>query len=743
MKTTSSNEPIRPGLTDRRIQLMLSAPLLLFVLLRGAAVLMDTFEVRLWGLDFAGWLPQSAMLQLLLWLPLLFAYPLLRQTSESKQVRERERRAGRSDQERKKGSGRENSAHVFQSSRLFPVILLTLGTGVIAGVVQVAYAFLGDGTWYAAELYRSMGDPGYANSMIKPSAWLTGIVLDGYARAMQPEDIRVPFQYAGIAGMILSAGAIFWLTRRETLLKVVVAVTVIMAAAGTLVFFGYIELYAFVYAFSIAYFVAAWQCLRGNASVWLTGVFLLLAVLFGASAVIWLPSYLLLLHWKFRGEEGNFPLRRAAALLATLPICAIAAAYILGLAEGDSAYFVALAPFDRVMDGLSTGWQRYTLFAGERWVDILNALFLTLGGGLLLLPALLWIAKREGRLRSPIVLFGITSGVGGFLLLLFGNTFLGLARDWDVAALAGLGMLALALFLLLEVTNERPGVLRAILPLLFAVCFSQVALWTAVNTDEEASARRFATLVGMDAGLVLPMNTFTGYENLRKFYHSGAQEDEYLHTMRAMIATGYRRDVSYAEYLSATLQLRIAERRRAELQWLMNVLLEDIYEDNGGEQSPAAPPRFYREFSVRLLISSWQLGERVLVNEGLKYFGELLHNWPERVLIDLQIVDPFPSDAPARLLGALDDETEDAYLMMTAAELHARSGSHKQASRLYDQALDREPTLYPSWYLAAAAFHLNITGDREIARRYLEACVHNAPQSGPAQQAAELLHTLQ
>ncbi len=714
---------------------LLAAPVLFFVVLRGLATIADTAALRLWGLDFAGWLPHNGILHLLLWLPLLFAYPLFKNRSID---------SGGSDSPAKRSGNRDaGEEHTALSSRLLPAMLLIAGAAVLAGSIQVAYGFLGDGTWYAAELFRSMGDPGYANSMIKPSAWLTGIVLDGYARAFQPADIRLPFQYAGIAGMVISTAAVFLLTLREKLPSVVLAAVLLLCATGSLVFFGYIELYAFVYAFSVAYFIASWQCFRGEAPYWLPGVFLLLAVLFGASSIIWLPSYLLLLHWKFRGEEGGFPLRRAAGVLILLPLIAIAGAYIFGFAEGDSAYIVPLAPFDRIIDGLSTGWQRYTLFLPDRWADILNALLLTLGGGTLMLPFVLWLGKREGVLLRPAVLFGLTSAAGGMLLLVFGNTFLGLARDWDVAALAGLGIAVLLLLLLLELSGKRQGLLRAVLPLLAAVSVSQFILWTMVNADEEASALRFEALVSMDAGLVLPMNTFTGYENLRKFHQSGAQQEAYFHTMRSMIATGYRRDVSYAEYLSAALKLTDAGHRRAELQWLINALLEDIHRGSEGTQSPAAAPRFYREFSVRLLLSALQIGEHALVDEALKYFKDLQPTWPERKLLELQEDSEVTQTvAIERLDAAIDDATDDAFLMMTAAGLHAGYGNAAKAAQLYESALKREPTLYPSWYLAAAAFHLRTTGDRQAAQRYLQACLENAPESPSAKQAAELLQTI-
>ncbi len=695
--------------------------LAVFVLLRGAVGLLAPEGARLWGLDFFGTLDTSWAM-LLAWLPLLFLLPpvavrfLAREEKDST------------------SSGRSGAA-----MRPVLALLLTAGAGLLAWQINVGYAFLGDGTWYPAELLRSMTVPGYENSMIKPSAWMTGQLLDAVARGFQPEDIRMPFVLAGVLGMIVAAAGVFFLTLRERGSTVLLLALLLLASTGSLVFFGYIELYAIVYGLSIAYLTAVWMSMRGLLPVWLPGVLLLAAMLFGASAVVWLPSYLLLLHWKYRGEEGSFPLRRAAWLLMLLPAAGVGLLYLAG-GSGDNAYIVALAPYERIVDGLATGWQNYVLSAPARWMDIGNVLFLTLGGVLILLPVLLFLAARRGLLRQPAVLLGLTAASGGLTLLVFGNTFLGLARDWDVAAFAVLGCLLLAAVLLKSLHARGSLQLSAVLPGLAAVVLSQFLLWLAVNIDEETSAARFEQIAVMDEGLILPMNSFTAWENLRKFYRSGGEERRYFHAMRRLIATGYRRDVSCAEYLSATLQLREPARKREELNWLLQSLERDATATD--PLKPAAPPRFYREFTMRVLLSAWQVGERGLVTSFLPSFDRTFPTWPERALL-LPLQKELSAEEARMLLdSAVTGGTQDAFLLMTAGGLSARFGLYDRAERLYDRALEREPTSYPSWYLVAARLQLDQLGNTARAREYLTRCIKHAPSSTEAAQARELLGRL-
>jgi tetratricopeptide (TPR) repeat protein len=719
-KKTATPPPAPAALSTGSRSVLIA--LAMFVLLRGAAGMVAPDGARLWGLDFFGTLPASWR-TLLAWLPLLFLLPPVARLFLGKEVE----------------GGGAVSGRTRAATRPLLALLLTAAAGLLAWQVNVGYAFLGDGTWYPAELLRSMTVPGYENSMIKPSAWMTGQLLDAVAQGFRPDDIRMPFVLAGVLGMLAASAGVFFLTLRERGSTVLLLALLLLAATGSLVFFGYIELYAIVYGLSISYLTAAWMSMRGLLPVWLPGVLLLTALLFGASAVVWLPSYLLLLHWKYRGEAGAFPLRRAAWLLMLLPPLAVALLYVLG-GSGDSAYIVALSPYERIVDGLSTGWQNYVLTASARWMDIVNVLFLTLGGVMTLLPVLLFLAARRGLLAQPAVLLGLTAAAGGLTLLVFGNTFLGLARDWDVAAFAVLGCLLLAAVLFKSLHAHGVLQLSVVLPGLTAVLLSQFLLWLAVNVDEEASAARFEQIARMDEGLILPMNSFTAWENLRKFHRSGGDRERYFHAMRRLIATGYRRDVSYAEYLSAVLQLSDAGRRRAEMSWLFATLQADA--SAPAPLLPAAPPRFYREFAMRVLLSAWQVGERDLAARFLPSFEKEFSSWSERALLLPLQKDLTAEEARVLLDTAVTDSTRDAFLLMTAGGISARYGLFNRAERLYDRALEREPTSYPSWYLVAARLQLEQLGNTARGREYLSRCIEHAPSSTEARQARDMLDRL-
>lgn len=719
----------------RRNAMPLLLALGLFILFRGVIAFLPPGAPRLWGIDVPAWLGNGAVSLILLWTPLLFLLPTVALRLFPR------------------GGTQPATSDTTATVR---ALVFTAVAAVLAWQVRTAYAFLGDGTWYAAELYRSISLEGYANSMIKPSAWLTGLALDSLARMLRPDDIRLPFILSGIAGMVIAAGAVFLSTRRERVSIMLATTVMLLFGCGSLVFFGYIELYALAYGLSIAYFVTAWQSFRRALPVWVPTILLLAAIGFGATAIAWLPSLLVLLHWRVRGEEGSFPLRRAALVLVALPFVGVAALYAGIGASGDNSYLVAIAPYERVVDGLRTGWQRYVLTAPERWADIVNMLLLGLGPLLFILPVLLVHARRSGILRQPAVLFGAVAASGGLTLLVFGNTFLGLARDWDVGAFLLLGMAMFVLVVWVALSRDG-GWQRYVLPGLTAVICSHLVLWVSVNTSEPVSAARFESIAAMDDGLLLPMNTFTAYENLRKFHQSGQDTDAYFRVLRRQIATGYRSHIGYAEYLSSLLKLTDARRRHDELAWLLASYRDAAARDVAENDYRRIDPRDAREFAARLLLSTWQIGETALTHTHEPAFRALFASrrdpstpatsasrnasasWPEAGLLDVLRTPSGREEDSLRIATAVTEKTRDAFLHMTAGGLYQQRGFVTAAARAYDTALEREPSLYPSWYLVAADFHRNVTGDRVKFRELLERCIAHAPNAPEARRARAML----
>jgi tetratricopeptide (TPR) repeat protein len=699
----------------------IAAALAGFIVLRNALAHEVVVLPRAWGLDFARFHEMNAWVLLALWLPLLFLLPFV--------VNGLAARLARTGPATSTRSG-------------VAIVLVASGLAAMAWFIPTAYAFLGDGSWYAAELYRSMSLPGYSNSMIKPSAWLTGVLLDGFAREFVPEDIRLPFRLAGALGMLAATIAVLYSTWREAAAPRLLFFSTLICGAGALVFFGYVELYAFVYAGSLAYLASAYAALRGHASVFVPGIILLVTLAFGLIAIVWLPSYLLLLHWRFRGEGGGLPLPRAALLLIVAPVAAIPLLYLFVGSTGDNPYLVALAPFDRVVNGMRTGIQGYTLFEPLRFVDIFNGVALALGPSAVVGAVLLMQARRKGIWTRPTALFAVVAAAGGALLLIFGNTFLGLARDWDVAAFTLLGAALLVAVLIVESRSRDTTELARIAVMLAAAMLSHTGLWIALNVDGDASAERFATLVDADEALLLPMNSFTGWENLRKYYQSGGETERYFDVLERQIATGYRKEDGYAEYLSSALQIRDAGRREQVMRALLHMYEDDAVVVWPEDDIRHRTPRAQREAVTRLMVSLEQTGMGELAAEARQRFSGRFVSWPELDVWTLLREGGSASDVSSRLAVALDEADSDAFLLMSAGGLAQSAGVWEDAARYYDAALRREPSLYPSWYLVAADFHARVLRDTGRAEELLRDCLRQAPGSSDAQRAAEMLRQL-
>jgi len=678
---------------------------------------------RAWGVDFASYLQLSPLVVASLWLPLLVAVPAIATALSRVFLRS------------KRGTRPEYS--------VVSTIAIVVACATFAWVAPVAYGFLGDGSWYAAELYRSMSIPDYQNSMIKPSAWLTGVLLDRYAVVFRPENIRLPFVLAGMFGIVLATAVTSWSSRNWAAEQRLLVMTVMLGGAGTLVFFGYIELYAFVYGLGIAYLVTGLQAIRGEMHYAVPGVFLLAGIAFGAISVVWIPSYLLLLHWRFRGEGGRIPLRYAAVLLAVLPAVIVPLLYFFVGASSDSAYLVPVLPYERIVDGIRTGWQRYTLFEPLRFIDMLNAFLLALGPFAVSIGAVLVTLRGTGLWSKPTIGFGMTAAVGGLLLLMFGNTFLGLARDWDVAAFCFLGAAAFGVALFMEADNRRLIQLSKVLPFLSLAMISHLALWVALNADADASAERFEDIVMMDSELLLPMNTYTGWENLRKFHQTGIDRERYFDVLTRQLETGYSREDGYAEYLSSALMLDDSVLRETMLGRLMDMLVRDRDENPESDDFRYRSIQAQRELVTRVLLALRQVGLHAQADKYSAYFADRFNPWPEYSLVRLLQEGVSSIDEGMGILEAVvTDETGDAFLVMTAGGFAQSWGKFDKAAEYYERALEIEPRRYPSWYLVAADMHMKSRDDASRARELLRRCIREARGSREAMEAEQLLREL-
>ncbi|MBL0177314.1 MAG: tetratricopeptide repeat protein [Ignavibacteria bacterium] len=518
----------------------------------------------------------------------------------------------------------------------------------------------------------------------------------------------------------------------------------LLFTAGSLFFFGYIELYALSYACGAVYFLAVWAVFRSGASPWPAGVALLAAVAFGLSAAVFVPSWLLVLHWKFRGESGPFPLKHAAAALCVLSVLVFVAAYVVTGAANEEMQLMPLAPFQKTTGGVPGGWQQYTLFSRAHLVDMLNALLLVAGPALAVCVAALAVARRASAWRDPAVLTGLVAAVGGVLFVFFGHARLGLARDWDLAALPLLGLAFLAASLLAALAKEGKIVLAPLLPLLLALALGDTWVWMRVNIDEDASARRLESIVDRDAAVLLPIHTYTALENLRKHYRALRSEDHHVATLKRMIATGYHKPDTYEKFLGVLAQRRSPEERGRDLSWVFERLLAESASMNGPAGYAVVAPRTLRELAAKALLIGAQTGESGRVRDVLPRFRAALEPWKEAGLVEAFVTPGLtPDDVADRVAAAIDSATADAALLIAAARVHRAAARYAAAATLYERAITRDPDGYPESYIALAQICFEQLGDRARSEDALRRCLAQAPGSAEAAEARRILLLMQ
>ncbi len=670
--------------------------------------------MRTWGFDYARYLAGEWDVLAALLLPLAALLPPVR-----------------------RALGRQLTQPSFKSfpkrSGLAFAVLAAALSAFLVIQYRVPYAFLGDGAYYAGEMYRVISTPEYAPAFLKPTSWLTGQILLALGQWLKPEDTGLPFAILGAACAASLVLSLFVFASREK--KPVASALAVagLTGAGSLLFFGYIELYAPVYLFTIAYFMSSWASLRQGLSVAVPGILLIAAIACGAAALFFVPSYLLLLHWRFRGSEGRFPLRRAAALLVALLIAGIAGAYaVLGIDKADGA----LVPL--YLDAASPAV--FTLLSPARLADVANLLLLNCGAWLFVLAALTARSGRGMPWRDPLLLFAVTAAAGGFLFILVGNAALGAARDWDLAAapVFAVGFLALSMLVLL---HERGSLSMAgVLPVILLAGATSLYAWLRVNIDnprdgEAVSALRLYDISVMDRSFVLPVHTFTALENLRGYYHSTGDNKRELALLRESVSTRHLLRDTFDKLITATAVPGSAQDRREGFKTLFAMI-----EDEAGR---SADPGWgegasLRELTARAALAAIQSGETREAATALERFRSLYPNWREAAIVEIFLTPGSTAvEMKKAAASAVDSTTMDASLLAASARVHAQAGDAAAAVRLFELAIDREPGRYPSLYIELAGIAYEALGDREKAVEALNRCIREArgtPEAGDARQ---------
>ncbi len=266
-----------------------------------------------------------------------------------------------------------------------------------------------------------------------------------------------------------------------------------MAVGGyALMFFGYAENYAlFVVAIAL-YLYAGMRITYKGTSRWLILPANLLALFIHVFGLMLLPATVYILARKSRfAHRISSSKRSSQVLLAFLLIASLVGGFLYLFY---SNYFFRFAFLPIIADRFTVSG--YTMFSGKHLLDLVNLLFV-LCPGLLVLVSMLSFRKSRPTADAGLVFLTIVALCVLITVLIF-DPKLGMARDWDLFAFAGVPLVMLLYVLLLR--NSKGGSRNSYLAPILAIAVSALFLSTSVATrvNADVAIKRLKSFVQLD-----------------------------------------------------------------------------------------------------------------------------------------------------------------------------------------------------------------------------------------------------
>ena len=326
-------------------------------------------------------------------------------------------------------------------------------------------------------------------------------------------------------------------------------VLTLFSGGGMLLFFGYVEHYSWVSLAVISFLLAGLDAtFSPRRFPWLPLLLFVLSVACHLAAVFLLPPLVFLLYqWRqftAKGEAAISPLRIAWQVVAVFALLGVAAYVWVRGWKG----WLTIAP-------LIPAWSRdgYALLSITHALDLFNLFALVAAPAILLIAVLRRVRRTVSPKAEQSLFLALATGSGIALVISF-DPNLGMARDWDLLAVALWPLMMLGAWTVARIDWGRAR------PLIVATVAGLVALITLpyilVQASEATSVRRFETLLHMDA-----TRSAYGWENLSVHYRSTGNIDGRIRALRAacVVDNNPRYRVNLAAALRTNGQLSEAE----------------------------------------------------------------------------------------------------------------------------------------------------------------------------------------
>ncbi len=276
----------------------------------------------------------------------------------------------------------------------------------------------------------------------------------------------------------------------------------IVTQGYVLLFFGYVETYATLFAVSALYVYVALRCLKGTAPLYLAAVVLALPMCLHLAAISLVPSLVVLTV-----NRSEVSLRYRLGTIMLTPILVGVVMILLDypfFANGDSLLSKHLLPLYLPLQDNAA----YTVFALDHLSDVGNALVLASPAFAVGFPLMAAQSHPEHRVLGK---WFLSLALPPLVMIAVMNPEIGAFRDWDILAFP-------SLFLTIAVAHRvgaRKDTALSTSVLLLGVSLLHVVPWVLVNHDTERAIARFEVLLRTAAnsrrGVTYGWDTLGGY----------------------------------------------------------------------------------------------------------------------------------------------------------------------------------------------------------------------------------------
>lgn len=483
------------------------------------------------------------------------------------------------------------------------------------------------------------------------------------------------------------------------------AFCLLVFSGWTLLFFGYTENYPVLWPAVVAYLYFSIRYLHHKGNLILPLVFLIVSIVLHLQTVFLLISLPVLLAARGKGKTW---FRRYRAVIWV----ALGLAFVVGAVAFIRTYRGSL-PFRSYFVPPFSGrplTPDYFLFSPSHLLDILNEITLLIP----LWPLAFAFGRQEWKnlAGDAVARFLMVVSLGGAILLFSLEPKLGMARDWDLFALAGLGPMLLLIMVFLSSERWRiyfPGL--ALLALALSLPF-----W-AVNMSRPSTIAYFESLLRLDDRQSRP-----GMIVLRDYYYDTGDS-----TRGIALDSAIYRKFPAIRMGRAAIELGEAGRFDQAMAVADSVYQINPYSSEGYNLKGITLLRAGRyEPAVSELMTSISLAEydhRSWVNLALAYNRMGKRDEMMTALRRAQRLNP-------------DDKN-----VLESLAMGFMSAQKMDSARVYGRLLvDRDSTSYIG-HLAIGVSYF-VTRDITRARQYLTRCVQLAPEGPDRRHAIELLQKI-